>query len=163
MQSRSEEYSEKLPAGAFRHQKKFDPPWWRARPHTCRPGSFASIAVAPRPTSSTSSTCQELWCRKATGACWTSTLWWSVEQRMNAASPGTVSLTLNPTPCWKNFWENSWSVEPSTTWPSHETWQSPTLIREKTDEVGDAPAWTADPDLRLPGADRGDIEIAHRR
>ena len=28
-----------------------------------------SIAVAPRPTSSTSSTCHEVWCRNDTGAC----------------------------------------------------------------------------------------------
>lgn len=29
------------------------------------------------------------------------------------------------------------------------TWQSPTLIREKTNELGDDPAWAADPDLRF--------------
>jgi imidazolonepropionase-like amidohydrolase len=31
----------------------------------------------------------------------------------------------------------------------NETWQSPTLIRERTNEVGDDPTWKADPDLRF--------------
>ena len=30
----------------------------------------------------------------------------------------------------------------------NETWQSPTLIREHTNEIGDDPEWQADPDLR---------------
>ena len=41
--------------------------------------------------SSTSSTCQEVWCRKLTGACIARTLWWSVEQRRNAPAPATRS------------------------------------------------------------------------
>ena len=63
-----------------------------------------ACACAPRPISSTSSTCHDVWCRKATGACWTSTLWWSVEQRMKAARPATVSLTLKPMPSVKKRW-----------------------------------------------------------
>ena len=31
----------------------------------------------------------------------------------------------------------------------NETWQSPTLIRERTNEIGDDPEWQADPDLRF--------------
>lgn len=34
------------------------------------------------------------------------------------------------------------------TFTANETWQSPTLIREKTNELGDDPAWATDPDLR---------------
>ena len=37
---------------------------------------------------------------------------------MNAASPGTVSLTLKPRPSVNSRCELAWSVEPSTTCPS---------------------------------------------
>ena len=42
-------------------QKKFDPMWWRPNPQTWRAGSLLSNACAPRPISSTSSTCHEVW------------------------------------------------------------------------------------------------------
>jgi len=51
-----------------------------------------ALEQAPRPTSSTSSTCQDAWCRKLTGAARTSTLWWSVERRMNGPTPLIPSL-----------------------------------------------------------------------
>lgn len=47
--------------------------------------------------------------------CWTRTLWWLVEQRMNAAGEGTTSLILRPVPSTKNFWVAAWPVEPITT------------------------------------------------
>lgn len=34
----------------------------------------------------------------------------------------------------------------------NETWQSPTLIRERTNEIGDDPEWPTDPDLRFASA-----------
>src|SRR5437867_475070 len=52
----------------LRYQKKFDPAWCRPSPQMCRSGWSSSIATAPRPTSSMSSTSQEVWCRKPTGA-----------------------------------------------------------------------------------------------
>ena len=35
---------------------------------------------------------------------------------------------------------------------THDTWQCPTLIREKTNERGDDPGWSGDPDLRYMSA-----------
>ena len=58
--------------------------------------------MPPRPTSSTSSTSQDVWCRSGTGAACTSRLWWSVEQRRKAARPGIPSLTLKPSPSRKS-------------------------------------------------------------
>src|ERR1700735_5033616 len=76
------------------------------------------MAQAPRPTSSTSSTCQDVWCRKLTGAARTSTLWWSVEQRRNAPTPLIRSLTLKPSPSVKNAIVAWGSVLPRTACPS---------------------------------------------
>src|SRR5579859_4604347 len=76
------------------------------------------MAQAPRPTSSTSSTCQDVWCRKLTGAARTSTLWWSVEQRRNAPTSLIRSLTLKPSPSVKNAIVAWGSVLPRTACPS---------------------------------------------
>src|SRR6202021_717465 len=84
----------------------------------CPSGRASSMAQAPRPTSSTSSTCQDVWCRKLTGAASTSTLWWSVEQRRNAPTSLIRSLTLKPSPSVKNDVVACWSVLPSTACPS---------------------------------------------
>jgi len=58
------------------------------------------------------------------------TLWWSVEHRMKAATPRMRSLTLKPMPAVKNRWLDSWSVDPTTTWPSLRGRTGPT--RENT-------------------------------
>ena len=60
-------------------------------------------------------------CRKFTGAAWRRRLWWSAEQREKVATPGAVSVSLNPMPSVKNRWDAAMSRDLMTTelaWPN---------------------------------------------
>ena len=78
--------------------------WCRPRPHTCRLGSFSSIAVAPRPISSTSSTCHERVVQEADRRRLDQDVVVVGRAAHERGEPGTRSLTLKPSPSVKNRW-----------------------------------------------------------